>query len=91
MYKRLEFVGFIDALGENISTKDDVNCGTNRGARIALRFDHIDLVAITPRLIYQEIEIGYPEYLQVRPSISIVHRGSVQWPQSTPGEPLQER
>lgn len=51
-----EYGGFIDALGENGQKEDDVNSGSNRGARIALRFEPSDLVSITPRIVYQEIE-----------------------------------
>ncbi|MEM1230085.1 MAG: TonB-dependent receptor [Pseudomonadota bacterium] len=51
-----EYAGFIDALGENNQRERDVNDGTNRGVRVALRLEPNERVAITPRVVYQEIE-----------------------------------
>ncbi len=51
-----EYAGFIDALGENNQRERDVNDGTNRGVRVALRLEPNERVAITPRIVYQEIE-----------------------------------
>lgn len=48
-----QYGGFIDALGENDSKKSDVNSGSKRGARLALRFEPNDRVAITPRVVVQ--------------------------------------
>jgi outer membrane receptor protein involved in Fe transport len=50
-----QYPGFIDARTEN-GKKDDVNDGTNNGIRAALRFEPNDQLAITPRIVYQEIE-----------------------------------
>lgn len=52
-----EYAGFIDALREGGSITKDVNDGTRTGGRIALRFEPSETVAITPRIIYQEIDM----------------------------------
>lgn len=51
-----EYAGFIDALGENGQRDRDVNDGSNRGVRVAARFEPNERVSITPRVVYQEIE-----------------------------------
>ncbi|GAB3278459.1 TonB-dependent receptor [Parahaliea aestuarii] len=51
-----EYGGFIDALGEGGTRKDDVNSGGRYGGRIALAIAPTDNLTITPRVIYQEIE-----------------------------------
>lgn len=51
-----KFGGFIDALGEGGRRQEDVNSGTRYGFRAALRFEPSDSLAITPRVIYQEVE-----------------------------------
>ncbi len=48
--------GFINALGENGSVREDVNDGERYGGRIAVAFEPGPGVTITPRLIYQKIE-----------------------------------
>ncbi len=50
-----EYAGYIDALGEGGSRKDDVNDGSRVGVRAAITWEPNDNVVITPRLIYQEI------------------------------------
>ena len=50
-----EYAGYIDALGENGSRKDDVNGGSRVGVRAAITWEPSENVVITPRLIYQEI------------------------------------
>ncbi len=52
-----EYAGFIDALGENGSKKEDVNGGNRSGGRIALTWEPTDSFTITPRLVYQKIEM----------------------------------
>jgi iron complex outermembrane receptor protein len=52
-----EYAGFIDALGENGSKKSDVNGGSRVGGRVALAFQATDNLTITPRIIYQEIDV----------------------------------
>jgi iron complex outermembrane receptor protein len=52
-----EYAGFIDALGENGSKKSDVNGGSRVGGRVALAFQPTDNLTITPRIIYQEIDV----------------------------------
>jgi outer membrane receptor protein involved in Fe transport len=52
--------GFIDAHGPGGTVDDDVNGGTKYGARVALRLEPSESVAITPRVIYQDVDIdGY--------------------------------
>ncbi len=50
-----QYPGFIDAVTDG-RNKSDVNEGTNNGIRAALRFEPTETLAITPRIIYQEIE-----------------------------------
>ncbi len=52
-----EFAGFIDALGEGGKVKKDVNGGTRSGGRIALKWDINDNLSITPRVVYQKIDM----------------------------------
>ena len=50
------YAGFIDAVGLNGTTEDDVNDGTRFGGRISAKFEPTDQFSITPRILYQEIE-----------------------------------
>lgn len=50
--------GFIDAVGPGLSVRDDVNDGDRLGGRVAFRFEPNDRLTITPRLLYQEVEMG---------------------------------
>lgn len=52
-----DYAGYIDALGEGGSKKDDVNSGDRTGGRIAVTWDVTDNLTITPRVIYQEIDM----------------------------------
>ena len=52
-----QYAGFMDALGENGSKKEDVNGGFRDGGRIALTFKPSDNLSITPRFIFQDIEV----------------------------------
>ncbi len=52
-----KFPGFIDAVQPNGSVKTDVNEGTRAGVRAALTFKPTDNLTITPRLIYQKIDV----------------------------------
>lgn len=55
-----QYPGFIDALGEGGSVKNDVNEGERNGLRAALLWQPTDTLSITPRILYQEIETdGY--------------------------------
>ncbi|MBT8061428.1 MAG: TonB-dependent receptor plug domain-containing protein, partial [Gammaproteobacteria bacterium] len=49
--------GFIDALGEGGAFWEDVNSGQRSGGRLAIRFEPTDTLTITPRFIYQEIDM----------------------------------
>jgi iron complex outermembrane receptor protein len=48
--------GFIDAVQPDLSVKDDVNDGDRYGARVAIRFEPDKKLAITPRILYQEVK-----------------------------------
>jgi len=49
--------GFIDALGEDGAFWEDVNSGQRSGGRLAIRFEPTDTLSITPRFIYQEVDM----------------------------------
>lgn len=51
-----EFGGFIDALGEGGTRKEDVNSGSRNGGRLTLAWQATDNILITPRVLYQQIE-----------------------------------
>jgi iron complex outermembrane receptor protein len=49
--------GYIDAIRPGGEVEDDVNSGTRAGGRLAFRFEPTDNIAITPRIIYQDVKI----------------------------------
>jgi iron complex outermembrane receptor protein len=49
--------GYIDAVQPDLSVKDDANSGTRAGARAAILFQPSDRLSITPRLIFQQVEM----------------------------------
>ncbi len=49
--------GFIDAHGPGGSLNEDVNSGERVGGRLALRWELTDNVVVTPRVIYQNVEM----------------------------------
>ena len=51
-----QYAGYIDALGEGGSKKDDVNSGERNGARVALTIEPTENLSITPRWVHQEIK-----------------------------------
>lgn len=51
-----EYAGYIDALREGGGKRSDVNGGSVQGIRAAIKFQPTDMLTITPRIIYQEIE-----------------------------------
>ncbi|MXW01956.1 MAG: TonB-dependent receptor [Holophagales bacterium] len=51
------FGGFMDAVQPDLSVNEDVNSGERTGARWALRLEPSENVTVTPRLLYQEVEI----------------------------------
>jgi len=53
-----EYAGFIDALGEGGKVSKDVNDGSRSGGRIALRWELSYSLTITPRIVYQEIDMN---------------------------------
>ena len=53
-----EYAGFVDALGEGGTRKNNVNDGYRRGGRVSLLFKPTEDISITPRLVYQKIHAG---------------------------------
>ena len=49
--------GFIDAHGPGGTLDEDVNGGERTGGRLALRWELTDSVTITPRVIYQDVDM----------------------------------
>lgn len=52
-----QYAGYIDALQPNGKTKDDVNDGTRTGGRLALLLQPSESLSITPRVIFQSIDM----------------------------------
>ncbi|REL26254.1 TonB-dependent receptor [Thalassotalea euphylliae] len=50
-----EYAGFIDAFTPN-GKKEDVNSGNRTGGRVALKWQPLDNLTITPRVVFQSIE-----------------------------------
>ena len=50
--------GFIDAVQPGLNLAEDVNDGESYGLRWALRFEPNDQLSITPRVIYQEVDMN---------------------------------
>ena len=50
--------GYIDATQPGLSVQDDVNDGERWGGRVAFRFEPNDRLTITPRILYQEVEMN---------------------------------
>lgn len=49
--------GFIDALQQDGSFDDDVNDGTRHGGRLAVLWKPAENLTITPRIVYQDVDI----------------------------------
>ncbi|MEM8960722.1 MAG: TonB-dependent receptor, partial [Acidobacteriota bacterium] len=49
--------GFMDAIQPDLSVEEDVNSGDRTGARVTFRFEPNENLTITPRLLYQEVEM----------------------------------
>jgi outer membrane receptor protein involved in Fe transport len=52
-----EYGGFIDALREGGGIDDDVNSGERAGFRASLRWEPTETIAITPRFVYQDVDV----------------------------------
>jgi len=52
-----KYGGFIDAVQPNLSVNEDVNTGDRKGARVAVLFQPNENLSITPRLLYQEVDM----------------------------------
>ena len=50
--------GFIDAVQPGLSVKKDVNDGHREGARLAFLFKPSEKLSITPRIIYQKVDMN---------------------------------
>ena len=50
--------GFIDARKEEGAVDEDVNDGTRHGGRISLLWEPTENLSITPRVVYQNIDLG---------------------------------
>ncbi len=50
--------GFIDAQKEGGAVDEDVNDGTRHGGRISLLWEPTENLSITPRVVYQNIDLG---------------------------------
>ncbi len=53
-----EYGGFIDALREGGAIDKDVNDGERYGFRAALRFEATENLTITPRFVYQDVDVN---------------------------------
>ena len=53
-----KYAGFIDALRETGGMKENVNDGRRFGGRLALLFKPTDSISITPRIVYQNIDMN---------------------------------
>ncbi|MBT0587356.1 TonB-dependent receptor [Alteromonas oceanisediminis] len=54
---RTDYAGFVNALGENGTRKDDVNSGERTGGRVAVKWQVTDNLSITPRIVFQKIDM----------------------------------
>jgi iron complex outermembrane receptor protein len=52
-----KYGGYIDAVQPNFSVKKDVNSGSRTGARLAFLFKPDDNLTITPRILYQKVDM----------------------------------
>ncbi len=77
--------GYMDAVQPSGSVNDDVNSGDKTGIRLAFRFEPDDRWTITPRIMYQEVDmdgwnriddyniLGNP-YTTTRPAVNLGER-----------------
>ena len=77
--------GYIDAVQPDLSTKEDVNSGDRAGIRWSLRMEPSENLRITPRVVYQEVNmdgwnrvdlfniLGNP-YTTTRPAVDLGER-----------------
>lgn len=52
-----QYGGFVDAVQPGLSVKEDVNGGDRTGARVAFKFQPNDRLTVTPRIVYQEVNM----------------------------------
>src|SRR5688572_12775480 len=53
-----ELPGYIDARGPGGALDENVNDGQRQGGRVALRWELTDNISVTPRVIYQDVNIN---------------------------------
>lgn len=90
--------GYIDAVQPDLSTEEDVNSGDRVGVRWSLRMEPSESLTITPRVIYQEVNmdgwnrvdlfniLGNP-YTTTRPAVDLGEREQF----TQIGEPFEDR
>ena len=49
--------GYMDAVQPDLSVREDVNSGDRTGVRLALRMEPNDRLTVTPRILYQEVDM----------------------------------
>lgn len=81
-----EYAGFIDAYNPKTGKwNDDVNDGSRDGLRLTFQFTPSDVLTITPRIVYQDIEVNGAnredkfnilanEYTTTRPAVKLGER-----------------
>lgn len=52
-----QYGGYMDAIQPDLRVNDNVNSGSRVGARLAFRFEPTSNFRITPRLLYQEVDM----------------------------------
>jgi outer membrane receptor protein involved in Fe transport len=52
-----QYAGYIDAIREGLEKDEDVNEGDRYGGRVSLLWQPTDTLSITPRIVYQEINM----------------------------------
>jgi iron complex outermembrane receptor protein len=52
-----KYGGFMDAVQPNLSVNEDVNSGDRKGARVSFLFKPNDQWSITPRILYQSVDM----------------------------------
>jgi iron complex outermembrane receptor protein len=83
-YTRL--AGYIDAIGPDLGVNEDVNDGFRTGLRASVRVEPNERLAITPRLVYQKVEMdGWNRidtfnilanpFTTTRPAVTLGERG----------------
>ena len=89
-----ELAGFIDATQPSLSVRENQDGGSKTGGRLAVLFQPIESLSITPRIVYQKLEThGFPRidfynilanpFTTTQPAVTLGERG--QFTQLTEG------